>query len=61
MPTDTRTIGNDENDVYCDFCDRKGWFVAVEMSFEGGARKVICKNRYEGESCLDVLLASGSA
>lgn len=57
VPTDTRTIGNDENDVYCDICERKGWFTAVEMFFAGGSRKIICQDRYEGESCTDVLLA----
>lgn len=58
MPTDTRTIGNDEGDVYCDVCERKDWYTAIEITFDGERRKIVCLNRYEGESCADVILAT---
>lgn len=61
MEITTRTIGNDEGDVYCDVCERKEWFTAVEIRFissEGEMRKVICLHRYEGQSCADAIMAS---
>lgn len=52
-----RNIGNDEGDVYCDLCRRKDWFTALEIEYDDDSKRIVCKDRYDGESCADAMLA----
>jgi hypothetical protein len=64
VPVLTRVIGNDEGDVYCDICGTKDWFQAVVIVTDMGDGEelthFVCSQRYEGTSCLDLMLKTRS-